>query len=142
MKLPKLEAIASVAMLALTMHGCGTWEHASVHVVYGAESAPQEWRIEASTRKRVEDTFKAFSERNGYKCRSHPKRVEEIKCRGPKDLHLVFQPAMNKAEFVAKFTWVDSSDRTHEEFMRHVSRFKSELGAAVGEANVRLANNI
>jgi hypothetical protein len=68
--------------------------------------------------------------------------VEEIKCRGPKDLHLVFQPAMNKAEFVAEFTWVDSSDRTHREFMRHVAQFKSDLGAAVGDNNVRTADNI
>jgi hypothetical protein len=142
MKLTKFGSIASVLLLAATTHGCGTWEHASVRVVYGPESGPEEWRLDASNRKRVEDAFKAFSERNGYKCRPHIKRVEEIKCRGPKDLHLVFQPAVNKAEFVAEFTWVDSSDRTHQEFMDHVSKFKSELSAAVGDANVRLAEKI
>jgi hypothetical protein len=113
-----------------------------VHVVYGSDSGQEEWRLDASNRKRVEEAFKSFSERNGYKCRPHAKRVEEIKCRGPRDLHLLFQPVMNKAEFVAEFTWVDTSDRTHEEFMRHVSQFKSELGAAVGETNVRVEDNI
>jgi hypothetical protein len=138
MNIPNHGSIASALLLALTLHGCGSWEHASVHVVYGPEFATEEWRLEASNRKRVEDAFKAFSERNGYKCRPHVKRVEEIKCRGPRDMHLVFQPAMNKAEFVAKFTWVDTSDRTHEEFMRHVAQFKSELAAVVGETNVNL----
>lgn len=136
----KLPYFAAALLLALMLHGCGAWEHASVHVVYGAESAQDEWRLDASNRKRVEDAFKSFSERNGYQCRAHVKRVEEIKCRGPKDLHLVFQPTMNKAEFVAEFTWVDSSDRTHQEFMRHVAQFKSDLGAAVGENNVRIAH--
>jgi len=138
----KLTNLIAALLLILTLHGCGSWEHASVHVVYGAESAAEEWRLEASTRKRVEDAFKAFSERNGYKCRPHPKRVEEIKCRGPKDLHLVFQPSMNKAEFVAEFTWVDTSDRTHQEFMRHVALFERELSAAVGAPNVRLSDNV
>jgi hypothetical protein len=133
--------LASALLLTVMLQGCGAWEHASVRVVYGAESAPEEWRLNASTRKRVEDAFKTFSERNGYKCRPHAKRVEEIKCRGPKDLYLFFQPTMNKPEFVAEFTWVDSSDRTHQEFMRHVSQFKSDLSAAVGETNVRLADN-
>lgn len=141
MSLPNHGSIASAVLLALALHGCGTWEHASVHVVYGPDSGPEEWRLEASSRKRVEDAFKAFSERNGYKCRAHVKRVEEIMCRGPRDLHLTFQPTMNKAEFVAEFTWVDTSDRTREEFMRHVTQFKSDLGAAVGKTNVRLADN-
>jgi hypothetical protein len=138
----KLPYFAAALLLTLMLLGCGAWEHASVHVVYGAESGPDEWRLDASNRKRVEDAFKSFSERNGYQCRAHVKRVEEIKCRGPKDLHLLFQPAMNKAEFVAEFTWVDSSDRTHQEFMRHVAQFKSDLAAAVGENNVRIADNI
>lgn len=140
MKLPKLGSMATALLLVLTMHGCGTWEHASVRVVYGPESGAQEWRLNASSRKRVEDAFTAFSERNGYKCRPQLKRVEVIKCRGPNDLHLIFQPAMNKAEFVAEFSWVDVSGRTHQEFMRHVSKFRSELSAAVGESNVRLAD--
>jgi hypothetical protein len=125
-------------LLAATLHGCGSWEHASVSVAYGSTSGPEAWRLDAANRKRVEDAFKAFSERNGYKCRPHVKRIEEIKCRGPKDLHLEFQPTMNKAEFVAEFTWVDSSDRTHDEFLRHVSKFQTELGAVVGEMNVKL----
>ena len=134
-----LAAIASASLL-LAVQGCGSWEHASVSVVYGAPAGTDEWRLDASTRKRVTDAFTAFSERNGYRCRPHPKRVEEIKCRGPKDLHVKFQPTMNKAEFVAEFTWVDTSDRTHAEFMSHVSKFQSELGEVVGEANVRLAS--
>lgn len=142
MTIPHHGSIAAALLVLAALQGCGTWEHASVRVVYGQASGPDEWRLDASSRKRVEDAFKAFSERNGYKCRPHIKRVEEIKCRGPKDLHLVFQPTMNKAEFVAEFTWVDTSDRTHREFMRHVSQFQTELSAAVGETNVRLAEAI
>lgn len=142
MNQPKHASPVSALLLALTLQGCGAWEHASVHVVYGAESGPEEWRLDASTRKRVEEAFKAFSERNGYQCRPHAKRIEEIKCRGPRDLHLLFQPTLNKAEFVAKFTWVDTSDRTHAEFMRHVTQFKSELGAVVGQDNVKVEGKI
>lgn len=142
MKNSKQGSIVAVLLLAATFQGCGAWEHASVHVVYGQHSGPDEWRLDALNRKRVEDAFKAFSEGNGYECRPHIKRVEEIKCRGPKGLHLMFQPTMNKAEFVAKFTWVDTADRTHQEFMRHVAQFKNDLGAVVGETNVRATENI
>lgn len=138
MKLPNLVA---ALLLTWTMHGCGTWEHASVRVVYGTQSGEDEWQLAAASRKRVADAFNAFSQRHGYKCHPHAKRVEEINCRGPKDLHLLFQPALNKAEFVAEFTWVDSSDRTHQEFLRHVAEFKSDLGAVVGDTNVKLAAN-
>ena len=140
MQTTKLALIAAAVLVALTLQVCGKWEHASVHVAYAPEAGPEEWRLEGYHRKRVEDAFKAVTQRQGYKCRPHVKRVEEIRCRGPKDLHLIFQPTMNKAEFVAEFTWVDTSDRTHREFMRHVSQFRNELGAAVGETNVRLAS--
>lgn len=133
MKISNFIPIAS----ALLLYGCGSWEHASVSVAYGTASESEQWRLNAASRKRVENAFAAFSQRHGYNCRPHIKRVEEIKCRGPKNLHLMFQPAMGKPEFVAEFTWVDSADRTHEEFMRHVSTFKAELAAVVGESNVK-----
>jgi len=132
-----MRPLIPVMSALLLLHGCGAWEHASVSVTYGSASESEEWRLNAASRKRVEDAFEAFSQRHGYNCRPHIKRVEEIKCRGPKGLHLMFQPAMDKPQFVAGFTWVNSADRSHEEFMRHVSTFKTELAAVVGESNVR-----
>jgi hypothetical protein len=134
-----MRTMLTAAVFAACLAGCGNlWEQASVTISYGPTPESQEYRLVGDERKRVEAAFRQFSERNGYKCRPHIKRVEEITCRGPRDLHLVFQPSPNKPQFVAKFSWADISGRTHEEFMNHVTRFEKELSSAIGEDNVRL----
>jgi hypothetical protein len=128
-----------VFLLATCLNGCSdVFEQATVTLSYAASPASEQFAPVVGDGKRVEDAFRQFSERNGYKCRAHVKRVQEFRCRGPKDLHLVFEPSLNKKEFVAVFSWTDLGGRTHEEFMQHVQFFKQELGRALGENNVRL----
>jgi hypothetical protein len=133
-----LTRVGAVSLITLSLAGCDVWEKASITISYVSVAGSEEYRLNSGTRKRTEEVFRQISERNGYKCHAHVKRVEEISCRGPRDLHLVFQPTLNKPQFVAEFSWVDLSGRTHAEFMGHVEKFRSQLSSALGEDNVRL----
>jgi hypothetical protein len=135
-----VQRLLATAAAALCLTGCGTTEHTSVTVAYlsdsGPNSAVRNWHFSGPSKKQVETAFQSFSEKYGYRCRAHRKRVDEITCRGPKDLHLTFMPSLNRAEFVADFSWLDSSNRSHKEFVHHVADFKKTLAAAVGSENV------
>jgi len=128
----------TVTIFTVILSACGYWEHATVTVVYETKMQPETWRLPKAQRKSVEDAFKLFSEQNGYQCRANIKHAEELTCRGPKDLYLAFQPALNKPEFVATFSWVDSSNRSHQEFIKLVSEFRAQMSAVVGEKNVQI----
>jgi hypothetical protein len=131
------------ALLGTCLGGCDDmWEQATVTISYAPASGANELGPLTNDRKRVEEVFINVSERQGYKCRAHVKREEELTCRGPNDLHLVFQPSLNKQEFVAKFSWADVGGRTHEKFMQHVSGFKNGFSAIFGEDHVRLEETI
>jgi hypothetical protein len=93
--------------------------------------------LEPTPRQRVLRAFKTYTEANGYKCQEHIKRMEEITCRGPKDMHVTFEPELNEPVFVARFNWVRTGDRTHEEFERHVAAFARAI--RVEGVRVRLA---
>ncbi|HTE41813.1 MAG TPA: hypothetical protein VK629_13360 [Steroidobacteraceae bacterium] len=129
--------LAIVASAAIA--GCGSYERASLTITYDQASQPAEWRFDGLARKRVEDSLKTVSQASGYQCSPNFKRPEETDCTGPLDLYLTFKPVLNKSEFIAVFSWVDSGDRTHEEFIELVSEFKRNIGAAVGESNVLIA---
>jgi hypothetical protein len=135
----QLQPTVYVSVLALCLNSCGDiWEQATVTIAYASPVKSGEFALLGANRKRVQDAFEEFSERNGYKCRAHVKRIEEITCKGPDDLHLVFQPSLNKEEFVAKFSWADLGRRTHEEFMKHVLNFKNELDSSLRDHYVRI----
>ena len=128
----------AAAMLALMLAACGAWERASVTVTYDIGTPTDERYVAEIGRKSVDSAFKSFSEQNGFKCRPDFKHPDETVCVGPKDLHLEFVPVLNKRAFVATFSWVDSGDRTKEEFDRLVSEFRKQMGAAVGDRNVQV----
>jgi hypothetical protein len=132
----------AVALLAFTLSACSYWEHASVTIKYVAAPPSDGWSLPSSGQYGVKDAFKQLSDSNGYKCRTNFKHPDGLLCRGPKDLHLSFRPALNKAEFVADFSWVNTSDRTHDEFARLVASFATQMAAIVGDQHVQLESDI
>lgn len=91
-------------------------------------------------RVRIENALKTFAEANGYKCRPGFKDAEVTTCRGPQNLHLKYEPALNKSEFLMTFSWLNSGKRNHDEFLNNVSKFTDYMKTVVGEKNVRIAN--
>jgi hypothetical protein len=126
-------------VLGLLLSACNSSEQASVEITYETGIQANSLYSSSMGRQNVETAFKLFSKRNGYKCQANFKRVEEIDCRGPKDIFLRFVPTLNKPEFVATFGWVESGDRTHSEFERLVSEFGAEMSRVVGSQNVRVS---
>jgi hypothetical protein len=129
---------SAMALLSLMLSACGAWERATVTVTYGIGTQTDERYVAEIGRKSVESAFKSFSEKNGFKCRPDFKHPDETTCVGPKDLHLEFVPVLNQKAFTATFSWVDSADRTHEEFDKLVSEFRKQMSAAVGDRNVQV----
>lgn len=109
------------------MQACGTRANASVTVTYTPIVQPEAWQFGMLPRASIQKAFEQFSAANGYRCFPHPRRVEEITCRGPDDLHLKFLPTINRPEFVATFTWVRSRGHTHEEFMEQILALKKQM---------------
>lgn len=139
LRMTKTTAITLVACLALV--SCAKGEYATITMSYPAQTEDASDRGPWPTlplRQRISKAFWEVAEKNGYECRAHVKRVEEITCRGPQDLHVTFKPSLNQPEFVAKFNWVDIDGRTPEEFERHISQFASSMTTAVADENLRL----
>jgi len=121
---------------------CAQGDYATISVTYPAQapSASDQWpRADIPLRQRVSKSFWKAAEANGYKCRPHVKRVEEITCRGPKDVHVTFKPTLNKPEFVVTFNWVELGDRTSDEFRSLIEKFSASMLSAVNDKTVRLA---
>jgi hypothetical protein len=128
-----------IAITAAMLCGCMGGDYATVTISYRLEGQAFRWSLDPPTRQKIVIAFKHYTEAHDYKCRPHAKRVEEVTCRGPKGLHMTFMPELNKPAFVAKFNWLISEDRTHDEFHEHVSSFANDIAHAVEEADVRLA---
>ena len=133
-------AIALAATFAIA--SCARGDYATVSISFPAQepSASDRWpRPDLSLRQKVSKSFWKVAEANGYKCRAHVKRVEEITCRGPKDLRVTFKPTLNRPEFVATFNWIELGDRTYDEFRSHVEKFSASMMSTVNDKTVRLA---
>jgi hypothetical protein len=139
--LAKRAGWSALAMLALLLASCGAWERASVTVTYDVEAATDNRYVADIGKKNVESALKAFSEKNGFKCKPDFKHPDETHCTGPKDLHMEFVPVLNKRAYVATFSWVDSGGRTHEEFERLVTEFSKQMAGAVGDRNVQVQSS-
>lgn len=131
----KAIAISLTVPVLVMLGGCNGLERARIVVRYGSVAAVDSTEV-ALDRLRVEQTLAAFSKESGFTCRPHIKRVEELTCRGPRDLHMTFRPVHNRAEFIAEFTWLDTGGRTPEEFADLVQRFSSAMAMTVGAENV------
>jgi hypothetical protein len=127
-------ALAAIAALG----GCARGDYTTVRITYPPDVQGDQWPSKVSSRQRIFQSFWKVAEANGYKCRRHPKRVEEITCRGPRDMHITFRPTLNKPEFVATFNWLELGDRKPEEFERHIASFTSSLTRTANDSNVRL----
>jgi hypothetical protein len=114
---------------------CAENDRASVTIEYREPSGIPS--LEPPTRQRIIAAFKAYASAKGYQCRPHPKRLEELTCRGPRDMHITFKPDLNRRSFVAQFNWLEVHGRTREEFQRHVGDFSSSMARAVKDADVR-----
>jgi len=136
----KYLAIALAATFAVT--SCAQSDYATINISYPnqAPGAGDQWpRADSSLRQKISKSFGQVAEANGYKCRAHVKRVEEITCRGPKDMHVTFKPTLNSPEFVATFNWIELGDRTPDEFKGHIEKFSAAMTNAVNDKTVRLA---
>ena len=136
--------LAWAALAALLCEAClfgcaEQWEQATVTISYASEETPNERALRRFGRMRVEESFHQFAKRHGYECKPHIKRVQEIRCRGPQGLRMVFQPSPNKPEFTARFSWANVGGRTHEKFKNHVLDFEHEFSSLVGASYVHLA---
>lgn len=129
---------AAVWAVMSALGACTGGDYATVRISYPAKAQVNSWQIGPSSRQRIIHSFWKVAEANGYKCRAHAKRVEEITCRGPKDMHITFKPALSGPEFVATFNWLELGDRTPDEFKRHVSGFTASMTRAVNDGNVRV----
>lgn len=139
LQMAKNAAITLVASLALM--SCAKGEYATITMSYPAptqDSNDQRPWPHPPLRQRISQAFWEVAATNGYKCRAHVKRVEEITCRGPQDMYVTFKPSLNQPEFVAKFNWIDFDGRTPAEFKRHVSQFASSMTTAVADKNLRV----
>lgn len=139
---PALKYVAIALAATFAIASCAQGDYATVSISYPAQepSASDQWpRPDISLRQRVSKSFWKVAEANGYKCRAHVKRVEEITCRGPKDMHVTFKPTLNRPEFVATFNWIELGDRTHDEFTSYVEKFSASMMSTVNDKTVRLA---
>jgi len=132
-------AITQAAIFCVA--SCAQGDYATIRLTYPAQppSASDPWpRADTSLRQKLSKSLWKAAEANGYKCRAHVKRVEQITCRGPKDMHVTFKPTLNKPEFVVTFNWVELGDRTRDEFRRHIEEFSASISSAVNDETVRL----
>jgi hypothetical protein len=129
-------ALATVAVSA-ALCACVEGDRASITIDYQVTpAAASALSLEPPARQRIVTAFKQIAEARGYKCHAHAKRVQELTCRGPRDMHVTFKPELNRPEFVARFNWVAWHGRTHAEFARHVSEFAHSIKQEVADAEV------
>jgi hypothetical protein len=122
---------------ASLLSACGAVERASVVVVPTSTSADAFFVISAH-KPGVQATFDGFVKDNGYRCHSTFKNKEKRICRGPKDLHMTFQPRAAGTGYVAGFSWVISEERSAAEFRQQVNAFADALRSTDASTEVRL----
>jgi hypothetical protein len=127
----------SIFSAALLLPACGAVERASVIVIPTSTSADA-FSLISAHKPGVQATFDGFVKGNGYRCHSTFKNKEKRVCRGPKDLHMTFQPRAAGTGYVAGFSWVLSEERSAAEFRREVDAFADALRSADALTEVRL----
>jgi hypothetical protein len=132
-----IRACCCLAVAAILIGCGGAVERASVIVIPTSTSADAFFVISAH-KPGVEATFDGFVKGNCYRCHSTFKNKEKRVCRGPKDLHMTFQPRAAGTGYVAGFSWVLSEERSAAEFRREVNSFADALRSADALTEVRL----
>ena len=86
----------------------------------------------------VRETFERHAKSRNYRCHSAMRPVGRRVCSGPKDLSLTFDPRLDGAGYVARFSWVRSEGRTAEEFHELVQALGDALRAGGASVEVRM----
>jgi hypothetical protein len=130
-------AFALSLLAALT--GCARNDLATVTIAYPASAHRAELTLEPSKKQRVTDAFTRVAKERGYSCKPHVKRIEEIRCTGPKKMNIQFQPDLNEPRYVATLNWVEVGDRSRSEFDRHVDGFVQSMREAIADPAIEIS---
>jgi hypothetical protein len=119
--------ILLIPLTLLALAACYSADRATVVVVPHVTSVSDTFAAPPSGASSTLKTFESFARANGYTCHTTFKDRRKNVCRGPRDLHLTFQPRLGEAGYVAGFSWVRTQGRSTEEFHRLVQTFASSL---------------
>jgi hypothetical protein len=127
-------------MVTVLFAGCTRGDFATVTIEYH-RPAPGALTLEPPEKQRVTAAFTRVAKEMSYQCRPHVKRIEEVRCRGPKKMNITFQPELNRPLYVAKFNWLESDYRTRAEFDRHVAGFVQSLRLAIADPDIKISTS-
>ena len=131
----------SLAVLCcLALGACAKGDYATLTIQYEARSPSDQWTAAPPARERIPGAFRQTAKAQGYKCNEGGKRVDDIRCSGPKRMNVFFEPELNRREFKVHFNWVEWHGRTRDEFDSHVQKFAAAFSAAVPDAKVTVTN--
>ena len=125
------------AIALLVIAGCAPVDRAALLVSLPPMQAETAFPA-ASAEPRMRSAFENHTKGLGYSCHSAMTSLGRYVCRGPKDLHLTFEPRLDGAGYVAGLSWVRSEDRSAEEFSRLVQQLEHALQATGASVEVRM----
>jgi hypothetical protein len=135
MRLTRLFVSSLLAVLA----ACARSDLATVTIEYSAAGQRGEMSLEPSQKQRVSSAFTRVAKDLGYSCQPHRKRVEEIRCTGPKKMNIQFQPDLNESRYVATLNWLEIGDRSRSEFDAHVNEFVQGMRVATSDPSIAIS---
>jgi hypothetical protein len=124
-----------VVLLLLAIAGCAPVDRATIVVSEPAMAGNPFPAMTAGSG--VRRAFERYTKGNGYSCHGSMRVPGRYICRGPKDLHLMFEPRVAGAGHVAGLSWVRSDDRSKEEFRKLVSDLEQALKGTGATVDVR-----
>jgi hypothetical protein len=135
MRLTPVFASSLLAVLA----GCARSDLATVTIEYSSSARRGELTLEPSQKERVSSAFTRVAKDLGYSCQPHRKRVEEIRCTGPKKMNIQFQPDLNEPRYLATLNWLEIGDRSRSEFDAHVAEFVQSMRVATADPAIAIS---
>jgi hypothetical protein len=130
---------ALASSLLAVLAGCAKGDFATVVIEYKASSYASTLLLEPPQKQRVAQAFTEAAKEQGYSCRPHIKRLEEIRCTGPKKMNIQFQPDLNRPRYVATLNWLEVGDRSRSEFERHVAEFVQSMRVAISDSSIEIS---
>lgn len=129
-----MPTIASSLLVLLS--SCTKDDFATVTIEYPRSARQGQLSLERSHKQRVSEAFNSVAREQGYECRPHRKRLDEIRCKGPKEMNILFQPDLNQPRYIATLNWLEVGDRSREEFDAHVAEFVQSMDGAIADPAV------
>jgi hypothetical protein len=106
----------------IALSACHAVDRATV-VVIPAIPPATEFAARPDATQTTVRRFESFTRANGYACHATLRNRQRNVCRGPRDLHMTFQPRLGHPGYVAGFSWVLTQGRTSTEFQTLVHSF-------------------